>query len=466
MATNNLLTKFASVIQSELMYYFPTLTYPLNPNINLSSTYCFLGKADPWPDDTNPPAPTEDQSNIKNIFKNMFILKQIQSGDITPVIARNDWKQGVVYDYYSDKIDMLAVDPITGLPIYNFYVKNSYDQVFKCLWNNKGIPSQNEPFFQPGSYGTNNIFQSSDGYKWKYMFSIDLGLKTKFLDDAWIPLPSGVFAPGATPGEVTVGSGDIEVINVTNGGHGYDPANSQITIVISGDGTGAAAIPVVDTANGIITDIIVTNPGQNYTYANVFINSANTQIGSNAFAIAPISPIGGHSSDPTSELGAVHDMYVCTFDGTENGFIPGSTNSNITYHQVGLLVNPSEYSSLPNPANGSIYQTTTNLYVAPGFGQYQFDEIVYQGDPNNPSFSGTVLYFDIDNNILYLINTQGNPLNSTSVYSRSSGTTRTLLTNQSSNIVPYSGYISYVENRSGIQRSVDGIEQFKFVLGY
>ena len=50
-------------------------------------------------------------------------------------------------------------------------------------------------------------------------------------------------------------------------------------------------------------------------------------------------------------------------------------DNNITYYQVGLLVNPSEYSSAPNPANGQIYQTTTNVQVSPGYGQYEFDEV-------------------------------------------------------------------------------------------
>lgn len=467
MASNNLLTQYAKVIQSELMYYYPTITYPLNPNINLSSIYCFLGKAGPWIDDNNPPAPTQDQKTIKNIFKNIFVLKNIGSDGVTPVIARVDWKSGVTYDYYRDDVNLLETDPITGLPVYNFYVKNSYDQVFKCLWNNNGQPSQLEPFFEPGSYSTNNIYQGADGYKWKFMFSVDLGLKSTFMDDAWIPLPVGVFAigeEGQTSG--TLGSGDIEVINVTNGGYGYDPANSVITITIVGDGSGATATPVVNTISGMITDIVVTNSGANYTFANVIISTANSSIGANATAIAPVSPIGGHASDPTSELGAVHNMFVCSFNGNENGFIPGTVDNNITYYQVGLLINPSDINSAPNPANNNIYQTTTNLQVAPGFGVYQFDETVYQGNPDNPTFTGTVLNFDADTNIVYLINTYGTLTTSASLYSYTSGTTRTLLSYTNSNIVPYTGYIAYYENRSGIERSVDGIEQFKFVLGF
>ena len=298
------------------------------------------------------------------------------------------------------------------------------------------------------------------------MFTVDLGLKNKFMDSTWIPLPSGAFAIGAEKEEQTIGSGDIEVINVTNGGYGYKPANSQIFVTITGDGTGASAVAVVDTETDVISDIVVTNAGKNYTYANVVITTANSQIGYGATANAYVSPVGGHGSDPTSELGAIHDMYVCTFDGTENGVIPGDENNNITYYQVGLLVNPSEYSSAPNPANGQIYQTTTNVQVSPGYGQYEFDEVVYQGNPTSPTFKGTVLHFSVETNVVYLINTYGDLVTSAPLYSYSSGTTRTLLTYTKSNIVPYTGYITYVENRSGIERSVDGVEKFKFVLGY
>ena len=119
MASKNLLTEYAKVIQSELMYYYPVITYPLNPTINLSSIYCFLGKVDPWGDDNNPPAPLEDQQSTKAVFKNMFALKQIQSGDISPVIARIDWKKGTSYDYYKDFINMLDTNP-DGSPKYIF----------------------------------------------------------------------------------------------------------------------------------------------------------------------------------------------------------------------------------------------------------------------------------------------------------------------------------------------------------
>jgi hypothetical protein len=466
MATKNLLTYNAKISSVEEAYFAPVTVVPpfydiygnttQLSNPPLSTFYCFLSKVDPWTDENNPPTPTQDQKYIKQVFKNMFVAKQITSNDISPVIKRVDWTTGVMYDYYRDDIDMFAVDD-NGNPIYNYYVKNQYDQVFKCLWN-AGVPSTVEPYFEPGSYGTNNIYLGSDGYKWKYMYSIDLGQKTKFMNTEWLPVPVGANTPN--PLVSTAGAGNIDVINITNGGSGYDLANGVVTVTITGDGTGATAtVTSAQVVGGVIKDITVTTPGTNYTYANVSITSS---VGSNATAISPTSPIGGHSYDPISELGTTHVMYAVEFNGSEGEVIP----TDITYHQLGIIVNPTTSQLSPLPANGTIYKTTTDLVVAPGFGAFTYDEIVYQGDVDNPSFKGTVLNFDPASNVIRLINTSGRLTTNAPVHGKTSVTTRTLLTYSYPNFTLYSGYLSYIENRTGITRSFDGIEQFKFVLGY
>ena len=252
-------------------------------------------------------------------------------------------------------------------------------------------------------------------------------------------------------------AGDIEIINVTNGGSGYQ-SNVAVTVTITGDGTGASAYAQI--ANGAISDIIVTNTGQNYTYANVSITSAS---GSGAIATAPVSPIGGHGFDPVSEFGCNHTMFTCEFNGSENGTIPTS----IQYQQVGIIVNPLSKSSYPVPATGTIYDASTKFVVAPGFGSYLNDEMIYQGSSlATATFSATCLSFDPVNNIISLINITGTPALNLSVFGDTSGTARTLLSISNPDILLPSGYVTYIENRSGIQRSSDGIEQFKFVLGY
>lgn len=453
MATKNLLTYNAKVSSVEEAYFAPVAVVPPYYSVPLSSLYCFLSKVDPWLDDNDPPAPQQDQKYIKQVFKNMFVAKNITSNDISPVIKRIDWTTGVTYDYYRDDVDMFEFD-MDGNPIYSFYVRNQYDQVFKCLWN-AGVASTVEPYFEPGSYGTNNIFLGSDGYKWKYMYTIDTGTKVKFMNVDWLPVPVGANTPN--PLLSAAGAGNIDVINITNGGSGYDLANAVVTVTVTGDGTGAAGI--VQVTDGVITDVVMTSTGTNYTYANVAITSS---IGANAIAIAPSSPVGGHGYDPISELGTSHVMFAVEFNGSEGETIP----TDITFHQLGIVINPTTSELSPLPANGTIYKTTTDLVMAPGFGVYTYDEVVYQGDIGNPTFTGTVLSFDPASNVIRLINTTGSLITNAPVHGKTSITTRTLLTYSTPNFTPFSGYMSYIENRNGITRSPDGIEQFKFVLGY
>lgn len=456
MANKNILTTQSRTVQVEQVYYSPVSVVPPAIDVPTGTMYCFLAKVEPWGDDVDPPMPSTDVAYQKQVFKNMFAAKLIKNSDISPVVARINWTSGNTYDYYRDDVDMNTVD-LNGFPVYTYYVKNKYDQVFKCLWNNNGGVSTDEPVFEPGSFGNNGIFQKNDGYKWKYIYTIDTGLKVKFMDDNWMPVAVGQNTP--TPLGNSAGAGSIDVINVTAGGSGYDPANAQITVVVtSGDGTGLTA--TAQTTGDYISDIIVTNPGSNYTYANVSISSSK---GSGATLIAPTSPIGGHGFDPVSELGARHVMITAEFNSDEGGVLP----VDIDFHQVGILVNPTSYSTTPNPANSNIYRTTTDVFVSSGFGEYVADEFVYQGTSLAEStFSARVLYFDTAKNEINLINRVGTPANNAQIYGDTSKTTRTLLSYSTSNFVPFSGYITYIENRSAVQRSTDGIEQFRFVLGY
>ena len=464
MANQNLLTYGFNASQIKQDYYSPSLVLSGSTNPT-ESIYCFLSQVLPWADDNNPDVPEQTQRYLKTVYKSMFVAKHITSNNITPVAQRFDWTSGEIYDYYRDDIDMFEKDS-SGLLVKMFYVKNRYDQVFKCLDNNNGAESTDEPFFQPGTYNTNNVFASGvDGYKWKYIYTIDVGNKVKFMDSTWIPVPVGSKTPNAT---TTAGTGSIDAIILTNGGVNYEPSNTTITI--TGDGSGATAN--ISMSSGVITDINIFNPGSNYTYANVSITSANTQA-SNAAAFAPVSPVGGHGYDPVSELGCNHIMYTVEFNSTErlNGvdYIP----IDIDYRQVGLLINPMASDTYPAFANGSIYDLSTQITVASGFGAYTPDETVVQIDinPNNTTygqviFTGTVLSFNTSTNVIKLINTSGTVTTSASIQGQTSGTTRTLLASTTPKFMKFSGYIAYIQNRSAVQRSSDGIEQFKFVLGY
>ena len=463
LTANSSLLTYSSKLYEVLQYYYsPSSTAEENVDVP-NSLYAFIGRVTPWPDPFNPSVPEQSQIAIKETFKNIIAAKKIISSDISPVIPRRDWATGTVYEYYDDRVNMFAVNQ-ENVVSKNFYVKNRYDQVFICLWNNRGEASTIEPQLSPGTFDSTFLVQTSDGYKWKFLYSIDAGAKQRFLDETWMPVPAGTTVPN--PELNSIGSGQIDVINIATVGQGYQ--SGGVTVTITGDGTGASAAPVVNVA-GFLTDMIVTNSGTNYTFANTVITPSVGYPAPNVAAVAmtPVSPVNGHGFDPISDLGCNHVMATIEFNQDENGKIP----TDVTFYQLGLILNPSSQQTTPEYAFEDVYDVTQQYTVSPGTGTFVSGQTIYQG-PNlgSASFTAQVVSFDAINNILRVINTSGTPVTNDALIQDASGAVnvavRTLLDVAEPDFILYSGYMTYIENRSAIQRSPDGIEQFRLVLSF
>jgi hypothetical protein len=461
LSSNSAQLLYGSRVYEVLQYYYAPVTGGSTFRDNL---YGFIGNVIPWDDEQNPPTPTQDQKTIKTYFKNIIAFKKIQSSDISPVVPKVDWTANTVYDYYDDETDILELDS-NGILTKKFYAKNKFDQVFKCLGNAQGGLSTVEPQFLPGSYSSNFIIYGADGYKWKYMYTIDVGVKQKFTDSNWMPVAVSSTMPNPIS-KPSIGVGSVDVVNVSNTGIGY--VAGGVTVTITGDGTGATATPTVNNA-GYLTDVIVTNAGSNYTYANVVFTVSSTAPTPTKLAVAsaPVSPVGGHGLDPISELGCNHVMITSEYNKDENGFVP----TDLSFRQIGLILNPTAYSTNPYSANGTIYDATTHLLVSTGINNFVSGQFIYQGsNAVNNSFSGTIASFDSANNVVKVINTQGTPSINYPIIQDGNGpiqaVTRTLLQVFPTDIILNSGYMLYIENRSGVQRSYDGIEQFRLVLRF
>lgn len=455
-----------SKIYEVIQYYYTPGGVNTN-NTNLTTFYGFIGNVTPWENPSDPPEYVETEKNNKQVFKNIIATKLITSADISPVIQRIDWTSGETYDYYTDDENMFSVDA-DGLLVKNFYVRNRFDQIFKCLWNNNGQPSTVEPQFLPGTFDSSFLVKTADGYKWKFMYSLDSGLKQKFFDSYWMPVSIGSNIPN--PIDTFAGAGSIEVVNVTTVGQGY--TSGGVTITISGDGQYANATALVNGA-GYLYDVSVSNTGQNYTYSTITISPSTGYSTPNvpAVAIAPTSPIGGHGFDPISELGCSRVMVALEFIEDENGLVP----TDMTFYQIGLLLDPiSQQSSAQNPptlANGAVYDATTQLFVSAGTGSYTAGQTVYQGASQaTATFIGKIASFDALSNVVRVINITGTPTVNDALIQDSngpiSGAIRTLLSVVEPDFITFSGYLAYIENREAITRSPDGTEQFRIVLRF
>ena len=451
----SLLTTYASTTQVDLSYFFVVSGSGYVPNYTTSS-YFFVGKVDPWDNDNDVPTPNQSEYEIKETFRNVVFAKQMTSSNMCPVVPRIDWTTGTVYDQYDDKVNMLAMDSDKKL-VKQFYVRNRYDQIFKCLSNNKGGASTVEPVLKTGNTEPSQTLYLSDGYKWIHITTIDKGLKKNFFDKNWMPLIPSLNGRSAV---LASGLGTINAINVGNVGDGtYTDGSNSTIITITGDGTGASAYGVV--SDGLLEDVIITNTGNNYSYSDVTVTVPAGYRGNNASANAIISPVGGHASDPVAELGCNHIMISVELNGTEGDNIPAE----LEFRQLGIIVNPELFDG--SEPSLSSYNVSDTIFLTIGSGEYDIGETIYQGSSlETATYKAVVCDFNLAKSILGVINTYGTYKNGEPIYGVSSGTTRIISQYTKSTFKVGSGYMVYYENRSPVQRSINSNEQFRLVLSY
>lgn len=347
---------------------------------------------------------------------------------------------------------------------YNqFYVRNIYDQVFKCLHAPTNTDSTTMPEITLGGQLPENPYiQTADGYKWKYLYTIPSGLKKKFFTEKYMPVIRDTTVYNNTV------DGRIDIVQVIDGGSGYfngSTVSNYPIAAIAGDGTGATA--TVDVASGVITEVNITEGGSGYTLGSVTItdplqlNSGNT-----ANLRVVISPQYGHGSDPVRELGASYEMISVDFAGDMEGLLP--TSASDEFRQIFLVRNP-RISANTDQATAAQYLMCTKLFVE-NRAVFTLGSEVFIGDTYETAiFTATCVFYDSSSGILYVNNIVGdvdntigreiyqrdNILNYAQVFSVTKPSINTL-----------SGEILYIENRDAVTRSVDQTETAKIVIEF
>jgi hypothetical protein len=418
-----------------------------SPNTKI---YLTFGKVDAWANDANPTAANSSIASVYEIWSNMIGGKRVLGSDLCHMIPRFNWTANTVYTAY-DHMNPNLHDGNT-----KFYVMNSDYSVYKCIANANGSISTVEPT----SVSTTSLASTSDGYIWKFLYNLNDSEKTRFLSDNYIPVKTLTADDGSLQYQVQQNAikGAIRNIQVTNGGQNYTNT-SNITITITGDGSSATAIPVLNTSTNTISSITVTDSGQNYTFASALITDKG--LGSGATARVVIAPPGGHGSDPLYELGGKNIMISTRIRYDEDGILPTSNE----LRQISILKDPTIKGTANVSTNVAILQAKT--LTVQGSGNYVPDEIVYQGTSLEAStFKGRVVSWDYTTNKLILINTVGTPVASQSVVGTTSFTVRILAGYQNEALEKYTGRILYVDNIKPVTRSSDQIEEYRVLIKF
>lgn len=227
--------------------------------------YYYIGKVIEWDDQNTPETPNNTRDYEYDVRSNIISVKKINVRDVSLVIPRRDWVSGVVYDQYNPNysVDNPADSGATSLKESTFYVLTSSFGVFKCIYNNNGGESTIEPSgFDPSPVTYN------DGYVWKFLYTVPLSTRNRFLTSTYMPVQRAVT-------NAFYSNGEISSVVVDANGSGY-LNNAAVTLTVSGSFIGAngnsiANLTPVFNDNGSFIDVIVKNPGNNYNNATITI---------------------------------------------------------------------------------------------------------------------------------------------------------------------------------------------------
>ena len=187
--------------------FIESLTEPAN-----TIFYAFAGKHTEYTGgDSNVAYPNNSTQSLSiDAYRQMVFGKQITGNDVKVMIPRYDWTAGTVYTQYSDRDGELF-----GKMFYTISRAGSNYYVFKCLFNNNGAPSTIKPDYNETA-ADDIIYETSDGYQWKYLFTITKDVFDKFATTSYIPVIEDT--------NVTANAifGAIDVITVSSNGAGYN----------------------------------------------------------------------------------------------------------------------------------------------------------------------------------------------------------------------------------------------------
>jgi len=215
--------------------------------------FVFIGRTAPWGDDEIVPDVQNTLVEENQIWTDINGIKRILANDVTIAFRRVDWVPNRIFAEYDDGEDLSNKD---------FYVITDDNNVYKCISNNNNSRSIVKPI-----HTTFDVSSESDGYKWKYMFSISESLLEKFI--------APEFAPLVVDEDVVdfAEPGTIDNVKIEEPGSGYRSlasvdSNTEIPVFIQGNGDqNTSAQALLSTSDGRILTASILNGGTDYPYA-------------------------------------------------------------------------------------------------------------------------------------------------------------------------------------------------------
>jgi len=456
--------------------------------------YLFIGRAHSWATDADaqgnsinegtdasPPTPNDDVTSEFYNYDDMLGAKIITSSDVSHCIPRRNWTTGTTYDMYEHNISSsnAANSGATNLFDSSYVVMNSSFAVYKVIENDGATASTVEP-----TSTSNSIFETSDGYRWKYMYSLTSAETLNFMSTDFIHVSTDSTVSAAAV------DGALDTILVVAGGSSFNTSSGSTISAIPIRGDGSSGVASVTISSGAIATATVTTAGSGYTFAYIrtadiiaATNAGGAGTGDNLNVIIP--PKGGHGANAVKELGGFYVMLNKSLVGVEGTSDIGVGND---FRRIGLLRDPTNFGTSTVATATTRRQIYATIFSSVS-GTFTADEEINQASTGAVA---KVIEFDSTNKILYYYQTRfpdvGTDTNgnltalsgANAITGQSSSASATPNTSSSATVngvtfasgyanpeLAYdSGDIIYVEERSPITRASDQTENVKLIIEF
>lgn len=268
----------------------------LNDIISRNSRYYYyLGKILTWNplglDD--PELPKENYQYELKTRAQIVSTKRIRESDVSFVVKKIEWASDTIYDMYDDSYSAtnLSANGEANLENSKFYVVTNEYNVYKCISNNYNKVSTSKPT----GYDT-EIFTTTDGYQWKFMYNIPIGFRNKFFETEFMPITNSIKNQFYSKGQ-------ISSVIIDNAGQGYVQASTLINV--TGDG-------YLEENPYILNSITITDAGFGYvTNPTASISAPFSTVGAEVQATATVLRTGSIVNSGTlTNIGFGYDTSV------------------------------------------------------------------------------------------------------------------------------------------------------------
>ncbi len=310
--------------------------------------YIGVGRSEQWDSNDLVPIPVNTPTEVSGLRDGLQAVKKVTGTSL--VVPRNNWSSGLIYSQYDDQQG--------GYPTNPYYVMTDNNQVYICLetGRNKLGVAQASSIEPVGS--NNDSFRTSDGYVWKFIFTVSGERGNDFMSSNFMPVQLQLEIDSNSTGiqlkqkeiqEYAV-AGEVLSCIITDGGAGYSVVP---TATITGTGTGAFLDVTIDSSTGQVVRLRMRDSGASAQMAGAGYTSANvvfTGGGSptlTAKARAVLGPDSGIGRDSREDLKSTSIMFHAPILGTDSDFIVDQD-----FRQVGLIRDPLT-------PTGAVFNSTT-----------------------------------------------------------------------------------------------------------